>query len=132
MPESPRRYVDLNQIDHGVLFKGSKGSLAAGFGDRIIIPEGDMTYYEPRSEKEVLEPMGNFQQEWLDACKGDLKTSCDLDYSGAMMEQLTLGLVSYRAGERIEYDGKKGRVTNSQKANSLLSRTYRDGWILNG
>ena len=132
MPESPRRYIDLNQIDHGVLFKGTKGSLASSFGDRIIIPDGDMTYFDPRSKEEIKEPMGNFQQEWIDACKGDLKTSCDLDYAGTMMEQLTLGLVAYRVGKKIEYDGKTGRVTNSQEANDLLSRTYRDGWALDG
>jgi hypothetical protein len=49
-----------------------------------------------------------------------------------MMEQLLLGLVAYRAGKKIEYDGVSGRVTNSAEANDLLRRTYRPGWTLNG
>ena len=49
-----------------------------------------------------------------------------------MMEQLTLGLVAYRTGQKIQYDGKKGLVTNNEEANTLLSRTYRDGWTLDG
>jgi len=76
--------------------------------------------------------MGDFQQEWIDACKGDLKTSCDFDYAGTMMEQMLLGLVAYRVGKEIEYDGAKGRVTNSEQGNALLRRRYRRGWILNG
>lgn len=31
-----------------------------------------------------------------------------------------------------EYDGKAGRVTNSDEANALLSRKYRAGWVLDG
>jgi predicted dehydrogenase len=135
MPSSPREYVDLNKIGHGVLFKGSEGFLISSFDERLIIPfgdEADMTYYKRRGKDEVIEPMGDFQQEWIDACKGDLKTSCDLEYGGNMMEQLLLGLVSYRVGKKIEYDAVKGRVTNSAEANALLSRKYRPGWVLNG
>jgi len=49
-----------------------------------------------------------------------------------MIEQMLLGLVAYRVGKRIEYDGVAGRVTNSPEANELLRRTYRPGWALNG
>jgi len=135
MPSSPRDYVDLNKIGHGVLFKGSEGFVVSSFDERLIIPfgdEADMTYYKRRGKDEVIEPMGDFQQEWIDACKGDLKTSCDLEYGGNMMEQLLLGLVAYRVGKEIEYDGVNGRVTNSDEANALLSRKYRPGWVLNG
>jgi len=135
MPSSPREYVDLNKIGHGALFKGSTGFLVSSFDERLIIPFGDdadMTYYKPRLKDEVIAPMGDFQQEWIDACKGDLKTSCDLDYGGTMMEQLLLGLVAYRVGKEIEYDSIKGRVTNSDEANALLRRQYRPGWVLNG
>ena len=125
----------MNKIGHGALFKGSTGFVVSSFDDRLIIPFGDdadMTYYRRRGKREVIEPMGDFQQEWIDACKGDLKTSCDLDYGGTMMEQMLLGLVAYRVGKEIEYDGVNGRVTNCDEANALLRRQYRPGWILNG
>ena len=73
-----------------------------------------------------------FQREWLTACKTDLKTSCDFVYGGTLIEQMLLGLVSYRAGQKIEYDGKSGRVTNVADANQYLKREYRPGWTLNG
>ena len=68
----------------------------------------------------------------IDACKGNLKTSCDFEYGANMMEQLLLGLVAYRVGKKLDYDGASGRVTNSAEANALLRREYRKGWTLNG
>jgi hypothetical protein len=49
-----------------------------------------------------------------------------------MIEQLLLGLVAYRVGKKIEYDGVNGHVTNCPEANELLRRRYRPGWTLNG
>jgi len=91
-----------------------------------------MTYYKPRPKDKLIPPLGHFQKEWTDACKGNRKTSCNFDYGGAMIEQMMLGLVAYRTGEKLEYDSAAGRVTNSAEADALLRRQYRDGWVLNG
>ena len=133
MPRSPRKYIDLNKIGHGAMFKGTKGFLIADFDSRIIVPFGndaDMSYYERREK--MLPDIGHFQKEWSNACKGDLKTSCDFDYSGTMIETMLMGHVAYRAGEKLEYDPLAGRVTNCDKANEYISREYRKGWTIDG
>ncbi len=135
MPESPAKFIDLNKIGHGAMFEGSKGYLVADFSNRILFPNGkaaDMTYYKPRAKDALIPPLGEFQKEWINACKGSLKTSCDFDYGGKMIEMMMLGLVAYRTGKKINYDGKEGRVTDNEEANNLLRRTYRPGWKLNG
>jgi predicted dehydrogenase len=135
MPQSPKGYIDLNKIGHGVMFKGSQGFLIADFGSRLLLPygkEADMTYYKPRPKDELIAPLGHFQKQWTSACKGDLKTACDFDYGGTLIEQMLLGLVAYRVGTKIDYDGATGRVTNSTEGNDLLSRQYRPGWTLDG
>ncbi len=135
MPRSPKGCIDLNRIGHGVMFKGDKGFLIADFDSRVLLPYGndaDMAYYNRRDEDEMIPDLGHFQKEWIDAAKGDLKTSCDFIYSGNAIETMLLGLVAYRVGKKIEYDSAAGRVTNSADANALLSRKYRDGWTLNG
>lgn len=135
MPKSPVDYVDLNKIGHGVMFRGENGYLISSFENHVIFPDGkrnDLTYYKPRPESELFPPVGHFQKEWLSACRTGAKTSCDFEYSANMIEQLLLGLVAYRHGEKIDYDGAAGRVTNSEAANALLKRTYRDGWTLEG
>ena len=134
LPESPSRYLDLKKIDHGALFEGTKGALAADFNTRAIFPlrNADLTYYKPRAQAELLPPVGNFQKQWINACKGSLKTCCDFDYGGKMIEMMLLGLVAYRVGKKISYDGAAGKVLDHPDANALLSRTYREGWTLNG
>ncbi len=136
MPKSPKEFIDLNKIDHGVLYKGSQGFLVASFDNHVVLPygkEADMSYYKPRAKDQLLPPVGHFQEQWLAACKNpSLKTACDFEYSGDMIEQMLLGLVAYRVGKRLEYDGAAGKVTNCPEANALLGRKYRAGWSLNG
>ncbi|MFW6163699.1 MAG: gfo/Idh/MocA family oxidoreductase, partial [Planctomycetota bacterium] len=115
-------------------FKGSHGFIVADFGSRVVIPFGsddDMTYYKPRPEDKVLPPLGNFQRQWIDACKTDLKTACNFDYGGKLIETMLLGLVAYRVGKKISYDGKTGK-TGDPKADALISKDYREGWKLDG
>ena len=135
MPKSPSNWVDLKRIGHGAMFKGNKGFVIADFSKRMLIPYGkgaDLSYYRTRSEKELIPDLGHFQDEWTRAAKGDLKTSCDFDYGGQMIEQMLLGLVAYRVGKKINYDGAAGKVTNSPEAQALLGKDYRDGWTLDG
>ena len=122
--------MDLKKIDHGAMFEGSKGCLVADFNTRVLFPQGnqaDLTYYKPRAKDALIPPMGNFQKQWINACKGNLKTSCDFDYASNMIEMMLLGLVAYRVGKKINYDGAAGRVTDCPEANELLRRTYLAG-----
>lgn len=135
MPEAPAPFIDLKKIGHGAMFEGSQGCLVADFSNRMLYPVGrraNLTYYRPRTEDKLIPPLGDFQMEWINACKGGLKTSCDFEYSGNLIETMLLGLVAYRVGKKITYDGAAGRVTDNPEANELLRRTYRPGWTLNG
>ena len=119
------------------MFKGTKGFVVADFGTRLVVPYGDdanMTYYKPRSEKNLIAPLGGFQEEWINAAKGDLKTSCDFEYAGNVIETMLLGHVAFKAGvgKTLEYDSKTGRITNNEAANAYLSKEYREGWTLEG
>jgi predicted dehydrogenase len=136
MPGTPRNWIDLNKIDHGAMFKGTKGYLLSDFTSRLLIPFGDnadMSYYNRRPKDKMLPDLGHFQTQWINACKNpSLKTACDFEYSGTMIETMLLGLVAYRVGKKLEYDAAAGKVTNSPEANELLSRKYREGWTIDG
>lgn len=135
LPESPARYIDLHKIDHGAMFEGTKGVLVANFDSRALYPlhaDGDLSYYKPRNKQTLIPPMGNFQRQWINACKGNLKTACDFDYAGRMIEMMMLGLVAYRVGKKVSYDSTAGKCTDNPDANNLFSRNYREGWTLNG
>jgi len=138
MPRSPKPFIDLSKITDGVMYKGSRGFLIGNYrdGSRLLLPFGDnadLTYYSRRSSDAVLPKLGHFVQEWINACKDPSKpTSCDFERHGNMMEQNLLGLVAYRAGTALSYDGARGRVTNSSAANGFLAKEYRKGWSLDG
>ena len=121
---------------HGAMFKGTKGFIVADFGSRIIIPYGkgaDLSYYKPRTPETLIPSMGGFQAQWLNAAKSSnpANTSCNFDYGGKMIETMLLGLVAFRVGEKINYDGKTGKTGNA-KADAFISKEYRKGWTLDG
>jgi hypothetical protein len=134
MPKDPS-WVDLRKIGHGAMFEGSKGVIVADFNSRLLIPAGDdadMTYYDRRPKDKLIPPMGDFVGQWIKAAKGDLETSCDFDYGGKLIETMLLGLVAYRVGAKVDYDGEAGKVTSSAEGDGLLRRAYRQGWTLEG
>ncbi len=54
-----------------------------------------------------------------------------IETQSARLEDLD-GIVAYRAGKKIDYDGAAGKVVGDPEADALLRKTYRDGWTLNG
>ncbi|MBT8044568.1 MAG: Gfo/Idh/MocA family oxidoreductase [Verrucomicrobiae bacterium] len=135
MPKSPDSSINLNKIGHGAMFKGDKGFIIADFRRRILIPYGrgaDMSYYKPRAEKDMIPDMGHFQMQWINAAKtGNMKTACDFEYSSKMIETMLLGLVAYRAGDKIQYNGVTGKCDTAE-ATALVGKKYRDGWTIDG
>ena len=134
-PVIPNPAVDITKIGHGVMFKGTKGALVADFTNRILLPDrsgADMTYFKSPTSDQVAPPLGDFVAQWFNACKGSLKTDCDFDYAGRMIETLMLGLAAHQAGKELQYDPVKGVVTNDSAANAYLTKEYRKGWVLNG
>jgi hypothetical protein len=116
-----------------------EGGIPAGLG--LPNTEVEAILAAEKSGRAVIGRVDAFQQDWIDACKGNSnnvvhgmssKTHCDFDYSGTMIEQMLLGLVAHQAGKRLEYDPATGRVTNAPEANDYLKRKYRSGWTLNG
>jgi hypothetical protein len=69
-------------------------------------------------------------REWLQAIQNNGSTTCNFDYSGALTETVLLGNVAYKAGGKIQYDAKTGRVTGARNAEQYLQREYRRGWTL--
>ncbi len=135
MPESPNKAIDLNTIGHGVMFEGTRGAVVAAFDMRMLLPDGDkadLTYFKPPARDKQRPPVGHFQKQWVNACKHGGSTACDFEYSANMIEQMLLGLVAYRAGKKLTYDGATGHVTNSPEADALLKHPYRAGWTLDG
>jgi predicted dehydrogenase len=116
-------------FDNGVLFEGEKGSLIADYSRHRLLPEDRFRDFQP--PKPTIARSPGHHREWLQKIlKNDTDTTCNFDYSGALTETVLLGNIAYRAGGKLQYDAKTGRVANNANATQYLQREYRKGWTL--
>lgn len=71
-------------------------------------------------------------QEWLGAIKENKPEMCysRFDIAVPLTEIMLLGCVSLRAGQKIEWDGRKMEAKNCPQAAQFIRRQDRSGWAL--
>lgn len=114
------------------------GSLLIGTRARMFIPELGgapiLISDDPDGTIETLKvpmPMPiNHYVEWIHACKGMGKTSCDFEFGARLTGICLLGNVALRTGGEIQWDPSTGTLVGCPEAKQYLSREYRDGWKL--
>jgi predicted dehydrogenase len=134
-PGMPSEAFDREKLFKGVLFKGDKGWLLADYSLRILMPKqnaGDMTHYKSPKPNELIPASLGHHKEWIVACKTGKPTTCNFDYSGALIENNMLALAAYRVGKKLEWDPKNLKAKNCPEADMYIRKTYRKGWVLNG
>lgn len=136
LPPRPAELEDgrrMGESGGGVIFYGNKGTMMCSvYGENPrIIPETKMREYQ-RPEKSIPRSPG-IHQEWIDACKGKGQATTNFEYSGKLTEMMLLGNVALKLKDShitLKWDGPNLRFTNSEEANQLLHKEYRDGWYL--
>jgi len=131
-PGMPSEIFNRDKMFQGNLFAGEKGYLVADYGYRAVLLRGDMTQYKAPKPEDLIPPSKGHHKEWIEAAKGDKKTLCNFDYSGALIEHNLLALVAYRTGKKLEWDAEKLKATNCPEADAFITKKYRTGWTLNG
>jgi len=114
----------------GALLVGSKGKLlheTYGAKPRLL-PKSLHDAFGRPPQKLARIPNENHEMNWAEAAKGKTETSCPFEYAARLTEVMLLGVVSLRAGSKLEYDGANMRVTNVPDANEYLRRAPRQGW----
>jgi hypothetical protein len=70
-------------------------------------------------------------KDFIEACKDPSRPACsNFSYSGPLTETVLLGVVAFRVGHQIEWDGPGMKVTNSSEAEQYIRPEYRKGWSL--
>ena len=100
----PQVWLDkkIPQWGDGVLFIGEKGMLLSNYDKHQLLPEKDFEGFKP-PEPFIPNSIGH-HEEWIQAAKTDLKTTCNFEYSGWLTEANHLGNVAYRAAKKLEWD----------------------------
>jgi len=101
---------------------GSHGSTLA------IIPEERAMEMSSRLPV-VPQSTSNHFANFLKACKGEEETRSAFNIAGPLSQVFCLGVLAQWTGEKIIFDRKKKRITNSKNANELLiGPPPRKGW----
>jgi predicted dehydrogenase len=111
--------------DQGSIFIGSSGVLYAPYiAPPVLFPAEKFRGYPlPRLDHE------NHYLQFVEACRGNGKTSTPFDYSGPLTESVLLGCLATRFPQvTLEWDAASLKVTSHDEANRLVRRRYRKGW----
>jgi predicted dehydrogenase len=122
---------------YGIEFYGTSGSLFVDRGGYQIMPQ-EGGRFNRRQMPDGLPMKFNSRDSGNDAHArnfiNSIKTrelpTCDIEIGHRSTSISLLGNIAYRTRERLVWDGDKEIVTNSDKANGLLSYDYRDPWAL--
>jgi predicted dehydrogenase len=138
-------WYDGGTLPPAALFPGKKyvenGVIVAGSDDVLYIPShmgggefrSGRRYEDFKSIPETFPRYQNYEpshyQEWIAECKGGPKAYSNFEIAGVITETVLLGNVALRAGQKIQWDPAKFRVTNLPEANQFLTKSYRKGWL---
>jgi predicted dehydrogenase len=71
--------------------------------------------------------------QFVEACRGNGKTSASFAYSGPLTETVLLGCLATRFPlTTLEWDAANLKITNEDSANKYVRRRYRKGWEVEG
>ncbi len=108
------------------LFIGEKGTIAAGFdGYRATLNSGD----RPTPPEPTLAKSPGFYREWINACKGGQRSSCDfVDYTGPLAEAVLLANAAFRSGGGFDWSADALQASGNGAVEQYLFPVFRPGW----
>lgn len=108
----------------GSILVGTKGVLVVPHVARPLLYP-DRTF---RDFKYPEIPSGNHWAEFVNACRGEGRTSANFDYAGPLTEAVLVGGVAMRFPQTtLRWNAAKLEF-DSPTANTLVRRKYRKGW----
>jgi predicted dehydrogenase len=129
-PEAVKALLGGRPLEYqGSIYIGTDGILYSPYiAAPVLLPAERFKDYK------LPNPGGNDHYlQFVEACRGNGKTSAPFDYSGPLTESVLLGCLATRFPKTtLEWDAALLKVTNVAEANAFVRRTYRKGWEVEG
>lgn len=109
--------------DQGSIFRGTHGVM--------VLPHVGMPKLLGEAKGHPIAEVegANHWHQFIDAAKGEGKTSANFDYAGPLTEAVLLGSVASRFPQQtLEWDTVAQKFGNVPEANHYVRRAYRQGW----
>ncbi|MDE0820424.1 MAG: hypothetical protein OSA95_04855, partial [Opitutales bacterium] len=129
-----RKYARNNSEKHGIgaYFYGTKGVFHMGWRDGWTFHPANTRDKEIHMDAQLQQPDGHNMQilwgDFLNAIETGKQPACDIESSHRSSVLPLLGMISYKLGRGIRWDGIKEQVPGDTEANKLLKREYRGEW----
>lgn len=120
VPGAEKRHI-------GAFFEGDKGTLICDYNSREVTVNGQTMSDIPEIPVTLPRSPGH-QQNFVNAVKTRTQPESNLAYARQMTLPMHLGLISYRLGEKLEWNARKEKFRHNAEANGYLAREYRRGW----
>ncbi len=112
--------------DQGSIFVGTEGVLLLPHPDRpILFPAEKFKDYRLPRVKGL-----NHWEQFVEACRGNGKTSADFSYAGPLTETILLGGIASRFPKVTLAWNSQELKFDSVEADQFIRQTYRKGWDL--
>jgi predicted dehydrogenase len=115
--------------DQGSIYVGTEGVLYSPYiADLVLLPaEKFKDYKVPKQDGE------DHYLQFVEAVRGNGKTSAPFDFAGPLTESVLLGCFSTRFPKTaLEWDAENMKITNVKEANDFVRKHYRKGWEVDG
>ncbi len=116
----------------GCYFYGTKGTFHMGWRDGWTFYPSDSKQAVVHQDAQHQEPDGHsiklLWSDFIDAIESGKRPTCDIEIGHLATNMSLLGMVSYRLGRSVQWDGANEKIIGDDDANKLLRREYRGPW----
>ena len=116
----------------GCYFYGTKGTFHMGWKQGwTFYPtwrSGKVIHEEPTLHDPDKQNIRELWADFLKAIETGSKPVCDIEEIHYSTNLSLLGMLSYKLGRSVRWDGENERIIGDPEANKLLSREYRAPW----
>jgi predicted dehydrogenase len=116
----------------GCYFYGTEGTFHLGWQKGWTFYPANTSQSPVQQEPQLNQPDSqNIKEVWrdlLEAIRTGRKPVCDIEEIHRSTTMSLLGMLSYKLGRSIQWDGEKEVIVGDREANRLLKRQYRKGW----
>lgn len=128
-PEEIQKQVGRKLNDQGSIYIGEKGVMYSPYiANPVLLPAEDFKDYKmPKITGD------DHYLQFVEAVRGNGRTSAPFSYSGPLTELVLLGCLATRFEKQdLKWDTKALKFTNIETANQFVRKTYRKGFEVEG
>lgn len=120
---------DRKLHDQGSIYIGTDGVLYSPYiANPVLLPEEKFKDFKmPKTTSD------NHYAQFIEAVRGNGKTSAPFEYAGPLTELVLLGCLATRFPKTtLEFDSANLKFTNVKEATAFVHKKYRKGWEVEG